>query len=326
MSLASAHHDTPEVTVAIVSWNTRDLLENCLCSLDDAAHSGLADVWVVDNGSADGSRELVKSRFPWVTLREPATNLGFGRAVNLVADETSSPWLAPANADLELRPGALRSLLDTGRRHHRAGCVAPRLVLPTGATQHSVFPFPSVALAAAEQTGLVKAIPGCGDRLCLPGHWDASRAREVPWAVGAFLLVRRTAWDQAGGFDSRQWMYAEDLDLGWRLRRAGWTCRYEPRAVVMHVESAATDQAFRDDKPLRWMAATYAWMARRRGIVTTWLTALVGWSGMAIRLLSGKAMAFCGVRRGNAVADRAAFWMRMHRTGLRSRRELRKFR
>src|SRR6202011_88109 len=104
-----------------------------------------------------------------------------------------------------------------------AGAVAPRLVLPDGTTQHSVFAFPTVPFAFILATGAYRHWAGLADRLAIPGHWDSARSRRVPWAVAAFLLIRRAAWDQLGGFDERQWMYAEDLDLGWRLREAGWT-------------------------------------------------------------------------------------------------------
>ncbi len=93
--------------------------------------------------------------------------------------------------------------------------------------------------------------------MCLEGAWDPQRPRRVPWAVGAFLLVRRPAWDAIGGFDPAQWLYAEDLDLGWRLARAGWATRYEPRARVRHHESAATGQAWgSDERTARWLRAS----------------------------------------------------------------------
>lgn len=312
----------PEVTVAIVSWNTRDLLRECLESLHADVESGRAEVWVVDNGSSDGSPALVQDQFAWARLVQPEANLGFGRAVNLVARQTRSRWVAPSNADIALQPGALSALLAAGARHPEAGSIAPRLVLPDGSTQHSVFPFPSPRLSLAEQLGMPLLFRGLGERLCLPGRWDPGQAREVPWAVAAFLLVRRRAWEEAGGFDETQWMYAEDLDLGWRLARAGWRCRYEPAAEVRHAESAAANQVLGAEKPLRWMEATYRWMERRHGLRATWATAAIGWTGMALRWLLGALLARLGRTQGAALRSRATFWMRMHRTGLRSRRAL----
>jgi N-acetylglucosaminyl-diphospho-decaprenol L-rhamnosyltransferase len=265
---------------------------------------------------------MVASEFQWVKLVPSGENLGFARAVNLVAARSWSPWIAPANADIELAPGALETLLDVGERHPDAGAIAPRLVLPDGSTQHSVYPFPTLRLTLLFNAGLHRLSPRLADRHCLVGHWDPERPREVDWPVGAFLLVRRTAWDDIGGFDARQWLYAEDLDLGWRLARAGWKRRYEPGAVVRHAESSATDQAFGDRKIARWLAATYAWMARRRGVPATWATAAVNCAGAGIRLALTAPLARVWPGRWARPRRRARFWLGAHRAGLRSRRAL----
>src|SRR5258708_17414457 len=134
--------DVP-ISIAVVSWNTRDLLRDCLLSLAQDALEARAQVWVVDNASSDGSADLVREQFPWVSLVASDENLGFGRAVNLVAERTGTDWIAPANADVRVTPGALDRLLEAGVNDPRAGAIAPRLVLPDGRTQHSVFPVPT---------------------------------------------------------------------------------------------------------------------------------------------------------------------------------------
>jgi GT2 family glycosyltransferase len=299
----------------VVSWNTRELLRDCLRSFEPEVEAGRADVWVVDNGSSDGSRELVRDEFPAITLLKPERNLGFGPAVNLVASRTASEWIAPSNADVALEPGALELLLNTGRSDPRTGCVAPRLLLPDGSTQHSVYRFPGPLVALATHVPLPASV---GDRFSRLGSWDPDRAREVDWAVGAFLLVRREAWDAAGGFDESQWMFAEDLDLGWRLAGAGWTRRYEPRARVRHFESAATSEAFGAQRTSRTMEATYAWLSRRRGRPYAALTALVGVAAMAAQLALYEPLACAAPRRFAARRDRARFWLAIHRDGLRA--------
>src|SRR5919202_1906976 len=153
------------VTAAIVSWNTRELLDRCLASLRPDAERGLVDVWVVDNASSDGSADLVRERHGWATLVASDENLGFGRAVNLVARRTASEWLAPANADVAPRPGALDALIETGRRDPRAAAIAPRLVLPDGSTQHSVFAFPTVPFALILNSGLFHLSRELSDRM-----------------------------------------------------------------------------------------------------------------------------------------------------------------
>jgi N-acetylglucosaminyl-diphospho-decaprenol L-rhamnosyltransferase len=273
-----------EVAVAVVSWNTRELLRSCLASLAPEVGSGRAAAWVVDNGSDDGSPDLVREEFPWAELIASADNLGFGAAVNLVAERSTTAWIAASNADVQLGPGALEAMLAAGRSHPEAGSIAPRLVSPDGHTQHSVHRFPSTGLALAFNSRLHRIVPGLGDRLCFEGHWDPDRERVVDWAHGAFLLVRRQAFDEAGGFDPGQWMYAEDLDLAWRLHREGWSTRYLPRARVHHAVGAAAKQAFGDDRTARHTAAAYAWLRRRRGAGAARAYAAVNVAGSALRL------------------------------------------
>jgi len=288
----------PEVAVAVVSWNTRDLLRECLRSL---AREERAEIWVVDNASSDGSAQMVREQFPAIRLEALDKNIGFGAAVNLVASKTTAAWIAPANADVALRPRALSAMLDAGRRLPRAGVVAPRLELPSGATQHSVYAFPTVPFTVLFNLGFHRRF---GDRLCLEGYWDPSRERDVDWAIGAFLLVRRAAWDAAGGFDEQQWMYAEDLDLGWRIRRAGYTTRYVPSAVVLHHSGAATAQAWGDERTLRWLRSTYAWMLRRRGPIRTRATALINVVGAYARARSPYFRMWGGLHRRAGFASR----------------------
>jgi GT2 family glycosyltransferase len=318
---------TPAVTVAIVSWNTRDLLSRCLQSLQPSAQAGVADVWVLDNASSDGSPELVRDRFPWVKLIASTTNVGFGSGVNTIAANTNTPWLAPANADVELRPGTLDAMLEAAQRHPEAGVIAPRLVLPDGATQHSALPFPTIPFTLAFVFGATSVSRRLARRWCIGSGFLPDHERDVPWAVGAFLLVRRRAWDAIGGFDEAQWMYAEDLDLGWRLKRAGWTTRYLPQAVVLHSESASTTQAWGNSRYERSHASTYAWLLRRRGRLYTRAIAganVAGFLVQAIVLTLVGRVSNPEVARGRrrSALDSA----RLHSIGLRSRHVLERVR
>ncbi|HKG36829.1 MAG TPA: glycosyltransferase family 2 protein [Solirubrobacterales bacterium] len=310
------------LTVAVVSWNTRDLLERCLRSLEADSTADVTEVWVVDNASSDGSADMVRERFPWVKLITAEENLGFGPAVNLVAARTATPFLAAANADIEVEPGALAALLAAAEEHPGTGAAAPRLVTPDGRTQHSVYAFPTVGFTLFFNLGLYRLLPGSGDALCLEGRWDPEREREVDWAVGAFLLLTREAWEAAGGFDESQWMYAEDLDLGWRLARRGWTTRYVPRARVRHVGGASTRQSWGEATTDRWLRSTYGWLLRRRGLAVTRLVALLNLAGAGARWLGFGALAW--LRPGRFARDRDAMrgWFEAHRVGLAPRSEL----
>lgn len=309
---------TPAVAVAVVSWNTRDLLRACLRSLSADADAGLADVWVIDNASSDGSAEIVESEFPWVSLIRSQENLGFGAAVNLVATRTRSPWIAAANADIELAPAALQSLLATAASStSQAALFAPTLVAPDGTIEPSARRFPSATLSLVMYLSLHRLFNGIGDRLCFEGYWNPTKPREIHWAHGAFLLVKREPFVSVGGFDSRQFLFAEDIDLAWRLRRAGWTAHYVPDAVVRHVVAAATGKAYGSDRPLKAEAATYAWLARRRGRAAAWAFGVVNVGGATARLLLFASLAALSPKRWRKNRELARHHLLIHQFGLK---------
>ena len=185
------------VLVAVVSYNTRGLLDGCLSSLRADAERGLAEVAVVDNASTDGSAELVRERHPWVTLHTSAENLGFGPAVNLAASAAGErEWIAPGERRHAVEPGALEALVGAGATTPRRGIVAPRLILPDGSTQHSVYAFPTLRFTVGLPRPPRRPAAAVGRGELPAGPLEPERPRRVPWAVGAFLLVRG---DRVGG-------------------------------------------------------------------------------------------------------------------------------
>lgn len=304
------------VAIAVVTVGPKEILAGALRSMRADVESGLAEVWVVDNGSTDGSGEMVGTEFPWAELVVAGENLGYGGAVNLVAARTRTPWIAAANDDVELRPGALPRMLDAAEANPRIGAVAPRLELPDGSTQHSVHPFPTLGFTLAFNLGLFALSRRAADRRCLAGSWDPSRSRAVPWAMAAFLPVRRTAYDQVGGFSGEQFMHAEDLDLGWRLARAGWRTWYVPSARVFHHGSISTSIAYGERLRRRWMEATYAWTARRRGVGFARAMAAANVAGAAARVVLLAPLALAAPGRWGARLAETRSWLAAHRAGL----------
>ena len=183
-------------------------------------------------------------------------------------------------------------------------------------------PFPTLWLAVVFNLGLHRLSRTLADHLCIEGWWDPARPRPVDWAMATFLLIRRTAWDEVGGFDPAQWMHAEDLDIGWRMRRAGWRTRYEPAAEVFHVGSAASKKAFGDELMTRFMAASYGWQARRRGPALARAIALANCAGVAARLALLEPLAALSAGRFAPARDAARYWLGVHRTGLAPAAEL----
>jgi GT2 family glycosyltransferase len=162
------------------------------------------------------------------------------------------------------------------------------------------------------------------DHLLLGAYYDHSRPRRVDWAEGAFVLLRREAFDEVGGFDTRQFMYAEEVDLAWRLAKRGWSVHYDPTAIAKHATRAASTKAFGTRYKALYASAaeTYSWMARRRGLAYTRAYALVNLCGASARFaLLTPFLPLLSPRLRKAWRDDAAR-MRLHLIGLRRRGEM----
>jgi N-acetylglucosaminyl-diphospho-decaprenol L-rhamnosyltransferase len=221
--------------VVIVSYRSRELLRECLDALRAHPPSGPMSVVVVDNASGDGTAEMVAAEFPEVELIASAENLGFGAATNLGAGRGESPYLLALNPDTAVTEDALDTAIEVLEAHSDVAVVGPRLLRPDGSFDHAArrsFPTPLSALGH---------FSGLGRRTGASGRLAAYRAPEVESGPvdavnGAFMLMRREAFEAARGFDEGYWMYMEDLDLSYRLAREGWLSWYEPAATVVHVK------------------------------------------------------------------------------------------
>lgn len=262
------------MAVVVVNFNTRELLRNCLASvlLEEPA-----EVVVVDNGSADDSRALVRNGFPGVLLISEPRNPGFGAAANRGVAACGAPYVLLLNADTRLEPGALRALTGELDRHPKAAVVGPRLLETDGRPQSSWFPEPTPFNLLALNTflnRLVRVTPGLARRFRPVWGRDVP-AGTVPWLKGAALALRREAFQAIGGFDESFFLYAEDVDLCFRLRNAGWEVRFTPAAQVVHVEGASTRQVRAEAMVLFFdsLARLYrryyppSWRARLRRVV-----------------------------------------------------------
>ena len=226
----SMDNDVPDISVAIVSYNTRDLLRVCLRSLLARQADGEArlEIIVADNGSVDGSPEMVRTEFPSVRVLETGGNIGFGRANNAALEGASGRYFCLLNSDAELLPGALSFAQAYLEAQADVGLVGGQLLWPDGRLQTSWGDDPTLSGVLAEQT-FWGALPRKPD--------DApatAEARDVDQICGAFMLLRREAWLQIGGFDPAYFMYNEDVDLNVRLRQSGWRVVFLPTARITH--------------------------------------------------------------------------------------------
>jgi GT2 family glycosyltransferase len=231
----------PRMAVVVVSYNARDDLLLCLRSLQKAVPPA-TPVVVVDNGSTDGGPELVRAEFSHVDVIVDPANRGYGAAANLGARQTILPYLLVLNSDVILPPGSVAALSDYLDAHPRVGLAGPRLRAPDGTLEPSCHA-PLGTLRSVLEKGVIgralASVPGFG------AHWALlngphDRPRDVPWVTGAALAVRRSAFDAVGGFDETYFMYAEEADLCWRLRKAGWEVHFAPVTDVIHRGGAST--------------------------------------------------------------------------------------
>jgi N-acetylglucosaminyl-diphospho-decaprenol L-rhamnosyltransferase len=228
-----------QVAAVIVSYNVRDHLLACVASL---RADGVQEVVVVDNASADGSVEAVRAADPGVTVLPLDRNLGFAGGVNRGVAATRAPYVAVLNPDLVVDPGTTKVLLEALERDPAVAVVAPRIETPDGALYPSARRFPSVVDAAGHAFLWFVWPSNRFSRRYKMVDWDHAAAADVDWVAGTYLVARREAWAQVGGFDEGFFMYLEDVDLCWRLWRAGWRVRYEPAARVVHAIGRSTDQ------------------------------------------------------------------------------------
>ena len=248
----------PVVDVGVVTWNTRDLTVAALRTLLDTDQGVDVRVLVRDNGSTDGTPEAISRHVPEAALDTGSENLGFGAGMNTLIARSTAPWFFCLNSDAWPDPGALGTLVAAARAHPKAAAVAPRLERPDGELELSTLPFPSARIAAILDLQLHRRLsPERKAELLLEGWWHHDRARAVDWAVGAALLFPRAALDKVGGFDERFFMYAEDLEWGWRAHTMGYETWFEPAAIVRHVGNASGEQNYRWQRTEAYLRNTH---------------------------------------------------------------------
>jgi hypothetical protein len=235
----SSDRDAPDVTVSIVSLDTRGLLEACLRSVD-ASVGVSVDVCVVDNGSSDGSTSMVAERFPGVDLVCHSENRGFAAANNVALARARGRYVLLLNPDAELRPASLGRMVAYMDAHARVGICGPRIEFPDGRFQSCGYAYPTLVGEIRQSRRL--------DRLFryVVGDDDPPAAPTVPgpvdWVDGACLLIRREAVEQIGLLDEQYFLYAEELDWCRRAWGHGWQVFALPDVTVIHHQGQSSAQ------------------------------------------------------------------------------------
>ncbi len=253
-----------DVAIIVVSWNVRDYLAKCLASAyEELRRSNLAGkIWVVDNGSTDGTLDLLEDLFPSTTVLANGQNVGFGAANNQgmrATLEDQPRYFLLLNPDTIVRPGAIAALVDWLDSTPKAGMAGGRLVYGDGRFQHSAFGFPGIVQAAFDLWPMPSRLydSRLNGRYARHLYQPAGAPFRVDTILGAAMLVRRDVAEATRGFDEDFHMYCEEIDWCRRVRNAGWEIFVVPAAEIVHYAGSSTSQV-----PARSLVEL--WESRRR--------------------------------------------------------------
>lgn len=220
------------VSVIIVDWNTKDILQNCLDSIYQTIDNLSCEIIVVDNASSDGSTEMLQERYPQVIKFYNKVNRGFGAANNQAFAIMRGKYALLLNTDAILTPGAINKLYSFANTHPQAAIVCGQLLNADGSKQNSVAAFPSLP-SLLINTSLLEYI--------FPQWYPSKRYEhtfpiEVDSAIGACMMIRKKALDEAGFFDERYFFFFEETDLAYAFHSKGWSVYHVPDAFIYHLQ------------------------------------------------------------------------------------------
>ena len=245
----------PRLSVTLVLYNTADFVRDCLLSIREEVLSGFAELLVVDNASPDNSAEIIEREFPEARLIRSATNRGFAGGCNLAWPEAKGDYWLLLNPDASLPKGALRELVQWMDAHGKIGAASPRVLNAEGEPSYLSLSFPSLSLALLETSRLHKLLPArARGRLLKIPEWSADDYVDVDWVPGTALIARREAVEQAGLLSERLFMYGEDVEWCWRIKRAGWRVGVHRRSSVRHIGGASGSRSLGREQLARQFA------------------------------------------------------------------------
>ena len=279
----------PEVSIIIVNWNTRDLLRDCLASVQQETRA-VHEIIVIDNSSSDGSVAMVADEFPSVMLVANTDNRGFAGANNQGLAIAHGRYVLLLNPDTVVLDGAIDTMLVWLARHPDVGCVGCQVLERPGVIEQTCFADPGPLNLVIDELGLhrlARWIPYFGG----PRYrdWDRRSEREVDVVTGMFMLVPRAVLEQIGPLDPAFFVYAEEADWCRRIRKAGWRCVFAPVAQIIHLDGGAKSTAqIRSKMYVQLQKSHLIYTQKHHGILGYWVVkALFVLSALARRAAFG---------------------------------------
>jgi GT2 family glycosyltransferase len=230
-----------DLTIIIVNWNTRELLRNCLESVETTVRTLSHEIIVVDNASTDGSAAMLRENFPAVRRIENSENRGFGAANNQALRVMTGRYALLLNSDAVLTENAAPELFTCMENHPEAAMACGQLLNADGSRQNSIAAFPTLLTLMTNTSLLEYLFP----RRFPSKRYSHSGVLEVDSGIGACLIIRREAIDAVGMFDERYYFFFEETDWAFRMRRAGWKILHVPTARIYHLQGQSIGRNLR---------------------------------------------------------------------------------
>lgn len=231
-----------DLSIVIVNWNTKELLDRCLASIKENSNSVCKEIFVVDNNSTDGSVSFTKEKHSYVNLIENNENLGFSKANNIALRKACGKYVLLLNSDTVVEKNAIYEMADFLDKNPDTAIAGPKLLNPDGTIQlagRRSIPNPKVAFY--RMTGLSKIFPKNKEFAKYNLTYKSpDEIQEVESISGACMMIRKKAMDEVGLLDEKFFMYGEDLDWCYRFGKKGWKIYYIPSARVIHCHGASS--------------------------------------------------------------------------------------
>ncbi len=259
-----------DLSIIIVNWNTKEFLLPCVKSVLEIGQGISSELIVVDNGSWDGSRDEVKKTFPFIHLVENEKNLGFAKAVDQGLQKASGKYVLLLNPDTRVKHGAIVQLLSFMDSHLEAGVAGAQLLNSDGTKQNSIANFPSLATELLNKRVLRWLFPKR-----FPGKEKYySEPIEVDSVIGACMMVRREALDQVGFLDEDYFLFLEETDWCYRMKKAEWKIYHIPQVKVYHFQGKSAE-AERKRAKVEYYRSRYHFFKKNKGNLQ-WVILLIG--------------------------------------------------
>ncbi|MEW6377851.1 MAG: glycosyltransferase family 2 protein [Thermodesulfobacteriota bacterium] len=259
-----------DLSIIIVNWNIKDLLMQCLGSILQMTQGFKKEIFVVDNGSEDGSPSMVKERFPEVDLIENSRNLGFARASNQALRVSKGRYCLLLNPDTQVKEEAIEKLISFMDAYPKVGVAGAQLLNSDGYKQNSIANFPSLTTELLNKNLLRWLFP---DRF--PGkERNYSEPIEVDSVIGACMMVRKEAMEQVGLLDEDYFLFLEETDWCYRMKKAGWKVYHVPQAEVYHFQGKSAEKEKKRAK-VEYYRSRYHFFKKNRGSLQ-WSILLIG--------------------------------------------------